>query len=179
MIEIDLTNKKFSNDRYKFRKEIISVFLEEKAGTGKGNQTTRYKYIVKILSDNKQVYLSRPANFNNGFDFTLNVKDINFNEGLLNDKGNLKRSSTRPTHDNILTDLRSKKAENSDLYLLLIKQIDFIFICKDLTKTKFNFTIGHSCELILECIKWLFEEQDVTYWNYSGRNMFYNAIKEI
>jgi hypothetical protein len=179
MTEIDLTKQKFSNDRAKFRKEIINIFLNETAGTGKGANTTRYKYNVCVLADGSKVYLSRPANFNNGFDFTLNVEKTNFNLGLKNNKGNTKRASTRPTHENILTDLRNKKTENNVLYNSLIAQVDLIFNCQQPTKVNFAFKSGHSSELILECVKWLFVEQDVTYWNYSGRSMFYNAIKEI
>lgn len=179
MTEIDLTKQKFSNNRAKFRKEIINIFLNETAGTGKGSNTSRYKYVVNVLPDGRKVYLSRPANFNNGFDFTLNVENTNFNLGLKNEKGNPKRASTRPTHENILTDLRNKKVENNALYDSLIDQVKLIYKCQKPTKVNFIFKTGHSSELILECIKWLFEEQDVTYWNYSGRSMFYNAIKEI
>jgi len=179
MTEINLTKYTFSNDRAILRKEIIELFLKEKPGTGKGKLTTRYKYIVDELNDGRKVYLSRPANFNNGFDFTLNVSDTNFNLGLLNKKGKTKRSSTRPTHNNILTDLKNKKQENSVLYKQFIDQIDLVFECKNPTKIKFSFKSGHPSELLIECIKWLFVEQDVTYWNYSGRTMFYNGIKSI
>ncbi len=179
MTEINLTKKIFSNNRSNFRKEIIELFLDEKPGTGKGNLTTRYKYVVNQLQDGRKVYLSRPANFNNGFDFTLNVSNTNFNAGLINNKGKSKRASTRPTHDNILTDLRNKKIKNPQLYKLFMSQIDLIYNCKNPTKILFDFKIGHPSELIIECIKWLFVEQDVTYWNYSGRSMFYNGIKSI
>jgi hypothetical protein len=57
--------------------------------------------------------------------------------------------------------------------------VELIFKCQQTTKINFAFKTGHSSELIFECVKWLFEEQDVTYWNYSGRTMFYNAIKGI
>ncbi|MCK5822377.1 MAG: hypothetical protein KAG95_00075 [Bacteroidales bacterium] len=179
MTEVDLTKQDFSNDRAEFRKEIINIFLKENAGNGKSDKTTRYNYVVKILPGGRKIYLSRPANFNNGFDFTLNVGGTNFNSGLLNDKRNPKRSSTRPTHDNILTDLKNKKIENNNLYSSLKEQIELVYKCEVPTDINFAFTTGHSSELILECIKWLFEEQDVTYWNYSGRSMFYNAIKKI
>ena len=179
MNTVDLTKIKFSNDRAKLRKEAIKIFLNENPGTGKGNKTSRYKYIIKNLDDNRSIYLSRPANFNNGFDFTLNVSDTNFNDGVLNDKGSLKRKSTRPTHENILKELKNKKNENLKLYKLFIQQIDLIYSCKDPIQTNFKFNSGHPSELIIECIKWLFVEQDVTYWNYSGRLMFYTAIKEI
>lgn len=179
MTEIDLTNENFNQDRVEFRKEIIQLFLNEDAGTGKGANTSRYKYVVRVLPDGRKIYLSRPANFNNGFDFTLNVENTNFNAGLLNASGNAKRASTRPTHENILVDLRNKKADDVALYNLLIEQVELIYDCKEPTEINFAFNTGHTSELILECIKWLFEEQDITYWNYSGRAMFYKAIKEI
>ena len=163
----------FSNDRSNLRKEIINIFLNENPGTGKGNLTSRYQYVTKILGDGREVYLSRPANFNNGFDFTLNVSGTNFNKGIA------KRASTRPTHDNIFEDLRDKKKEDSKLYKLLLVQIDLIYNCQNPTQTKFDLKSGHPSELILECIKWLFVEQDVTYWNYSGRSMFYGGVKGI
>jgi hypothetical protein len=114
------------------------------------------------------VFLSRPAQFNNGFDFTLNVSGINFNVGG--------RATTRPTHQNIVDDLLSKKVENLQLYNNLQVEIANIYNCQEPTTVNFPFTSGYSTEIILECIKWLFAEQDVTYWNYSGRAMFYNGI---
>jgi hypothetical protein len=179
MVEIDLTKQRFSNDRAMFRKEIINLFLDEKPGTGKGEKTTRYKYIVRILTSGKKVYLSRPANLNNGFDFTLNVENTNFNQGKKNKEGKAKRSRSRPTHEDILTDLKNKKIENIAHYNFLIAQITLIFNCQQPNKQNLIFKTGHPSELLLECIKWLFIEQDVTYWNYSGRLMFYNKIKGI
>jgi hypothetical protein len=176
---IDLTNHEFSNDRAELRKELINLFLQESPGQGTGDQASKYKYIVKQLNDGKNVFLSRPANLNNGFDFTLNVENINFNEGLTNDDGRPKRASTRPTHQNILEDLSAKKSENFSLYSELMEQIDLIFNCQEPTKTNLPFSSGHPSDLILECLKWLFIEQDVTYWNNSGRGMLYGHIKEI
>ena len=64
---IDLTNRQFSLDRASFRKELINLFLDEIPGTGKGDDTSKYRYIVKRIGK-QEVYLSRPAQFNNGFD---------------------------------------------------------------------------------------------------------------
>lgn len=167
---IDLTSRQFTLDRVSFRKEIINLFLDEIPGTGKGDETSKYRYIVKTIG-NHEVYLSRPAQFNNGFDFTLNVSNVNFNVGG--------RATTRPTHQNILDDFGDKKNENPKLYENLISEVKYIYNCKQPTKVNFPFKEGYSTEIILECIKWLFAEQDVTYWNYSGRSMFYNSIMEI
>lgn len=171
---IDLSTHIFPEDRTGIRREIIEIFLNEQPGSGRYHLTSRYQYITKILKDGRKVYLNRPANFNNGFDFTLNVSATNFNH-YINDK----RASTRPTHGNIYDDLLQKKIENPHLYTQLKNQIDLIYNCKNPSEINYDFKKGHTTELILECIKWLFIEQDVTYWNYSGRTMLYEGICEI
>lgn len=170
MTIINLTSYSFPNDRALFRQELINLFLQEQPGTGKGNLTSKYQYIMKIIGAN-EIYLSRPAQFNNGFDFTLNVSNINFNPSG--------RATTRPTHQNILDDLHLKKQANPTLYAQLLLEIEETYNCQMPTNVNFNFGVGYNSEIILECIKWLFAEQDVTYWNYSGRAMFYGAIQAI
>ncbi len=167
---ISLVNHVFSSNRAEIRNEIINIFLAENPGTGKNELTSRYRYITKVIG-NHEVYLSRPAQFNNGFDFTLNVSNINFNPNG--------RATTRPTHQNIYDDLILKKETNPNLYFDLRTQIDKIYKCEEPTQTKFDFGVGLNSEILLECIKWLFIEQDVTYWNYSGRAMFYGGIYNI
>ena len=167
---VNLTNHKFSNNRIDFRKKLVNLFLDEKPGTGKGDLTSRYRYVVKIVGKN-EIYLQRPAQFNNGFDFTLNVSNINFNPNG--------RATTRPTHGNIIEDLRAKKETNKELYDELRVQIDKIYACQEPATLIFNFGVGLHSEILLECIKWLFAEQDITYWNYSGRKMFYDGIVDI
>jgi hypothetical protein len=167
---INLTNHIFPNNRDQIRKDIINIFLNETPGTGKAEKTSRYRYITKSIGVH-DIYLSRPAQFNNGFDFTLNVSNINFNPSG--------RATTRPTHQNILDDLELKKNAEINLYNKLKIQIDNIYNCEEPTQTKFDFCIGLDSEILLECVKWLFIEQDVTYWNYSGRAMFYGGICEI
>ena len=167
---IDLTNHPFSQDRELFRSEIINLFLRESPGTGKGVLTSKYRYVVKIVGE-KEIYLNRPAQFNNGFDFTLNVSNIKFNIGG--------RSTTRPTHGNILDDLRAKKDENPGLYSEMRQEIVRIYECLTPNKILFKFNVGINSEILLECIRWLFLEQDVTYWNYSGRAMLHSHIIQI
>lgn len=175
---IDLSNHVFSNTRDGLRRELIEIFLNEKPGENKHELASRNRYIVKNV-DGKTIYIQRPAQFNNGFDFTLNVSDINFNEGYLNEKGNQKRSTTRPSHEHIIDDLYYKKEENPALYLKFKEQIDRIYNCQIPEKVDFEFESGYNSEIVLECLKWLFAEQDVTYWHYTGRRMFYEAINKI
>ena len=175
---IDLTSHKFKNDRSELRKELTGFFLEEQPGSGKGELASRHKYIVKKIGEH-EIYLQRPARFNNGFDFTLNVSGINFNAECYNDKGKLKPSTTRPSHPHIISDLKLKKDENPILYSELLKQVEKIYNCQEPSETKFAFSVGYDSEIILECIKWLFAEQDITYWYYSGREMLYNGIMNI
>lgn len=174
MTEVDLINYRFPTTRNEFRKEIIKVFLDEIPGNGKGRLCSRYEYTVKVLKSNNRVILKRPAQFNNGFDFTLNVSGINFNAGIKD-----KRATQRPSHHHILTDLRLKKESDPVLYEKLIEQITKTYNCQCYSLLSTDFTFGYPSELILECLKWLFLEQDVTYWNYSGRAMLYNKISEI
>ena len=168
MITVDWQNKTFSNDRVLLRKEIINEFLDENPGTGNGNNASRYRYDL-MITPNIKIYLKRPTRLNKGFDFTLNVEGITF-EG--------QKKSTRPTHDNILKDLRKKKEENEALYSILRIAIDRIYHCQEASPSP-DFQAGIPVNILLECIKWLFIEQDVAYWNYSGRQMFYTAIRDI
>jgi hypothetical protein len=167
---VNISNHNFPNDRAQIRKEIINLFLDENPGTGREELTSKYRYITKVVG-NSEVYLNRPAQFNNGFDFTLNVSNINFNPNG--------RATTRPTHQNIFDDLSIKKQSNPELYIELIGQIDKIYDCQKTINLFLDFGVGLNSEILLECIKWLFVEQDVTYWNYSGRSMFYDGIKVI
>ncbi len=164
---VDLTAHEFQKERSELRKEIVNLFLEEKPGTGNKDKTSKYNYIITRV-DNFVVFLKRPAQFNNGFDFTVNVEGINFNPNG--------KATTRPTHQNIIDDLITKQKENPKLFIEFKKQIDSIYLCQPAVREDFPFTSGINSKILLECIKWLFIEQDVTYWNYSGRALFYNAI---
>lgn len=171
LTKVDWTNKQFSYDRNVFRKEVIEEFTKELPGTGKGEQASKYEYCV-LKQDTFTVVLKRPAQFNHGFDFTLHVIGMNFNP--------TGRSTTRPAHPHILEDLKKKKEENIEKYQLLLRKIENIFHCTFLDNNiQINFENGLPTNILLECIKWLFLEQDITYWNYSGRSMLYDSIKSI
>lgn len=78
--------------------------------------------------------------------------------------------------------MREKKKGDADLFRNLFPLINKVYNCEDITLNEikqFDFKSGISTETILYVIKWLFIEQDVTYWNWSGRAMLYRGLSEI
>ena len=57
---------------------MVSVFASEAPGTGGGDSASKYIYFVETLSSGDRVYLQRPANLHNGFDFLVCVENANY-----------------------------------------------------------------------------------------------------
>jgi hypothetical protein len=169
----DKTIKIKAKDRREVRKQLISYFLDEEPGQGKGELCSHYKYYVEELQDGSRVYLKRPAVLNKGFDFEVHVENMNFGKS---------RRTTMPSHNIIINDLRAKKKERPIVIKKLIKLIDDLYFCRKIKVEDYSiltFKKGYPVEAILLAIKWLMIEQDITYWNWSGRNMLYGEIKKI
>ena len=159
------------NTRTAIRREVIGWFLEEAPGTGKGDYCSKYHYKVENLSGSAQVLLRRPARFNKGFDFGVAVPGTNF--------GKI-RKSDMPTHQNIIEDLLHKRSANGYQFGLAMQLVERTFRCENIDDNEV-FAIGlqqagYPFDHVLKVIKWLFIEQDITYWNWSGRTMFYLEI---
>ena len=58
----------------------------------------------------------------------------------------------------------------------LYKLIEDVYNCKEIEDTNLKFDSGNSVDLILKVAKWFFIEQDIRYWNYSGRAMFMSGV---
>jgi len=164
----------FSNEgtRNEVRARVIQQFMQEEPGTGNGIDATLYTYYIEKLSDGKRIFLTRPGWLNKQFDFIINVEGINFEkkEG---------RFRTNPTHKDIFSDLEIKKKRNSDSYKRLYSLLKKIYECKEISKHEYEslmFDVGYPADLILFVIKWYFIEQDIAYWNYSGRAKFMSGI---
>ena len=159
--------------REDMRKELFSRFLVEKGGHRVGTLThaTKYKYFVETLADGRRIFLKRPAHLNKGIDVEVWVERF---DGI---------KDKRPSHGVIRDDLMAKKSENPAEYAALIEAISQVYSCKSpaeiLAKRPLCFNTGLSPELILKVVKWLFIEQDLTYWNWEGRNMFMRGLLEI
>ena len=163
-----------SGNRAEIRTELVKLFLAEQPGTGKGEKRSVYIYDVETLENGNTVYLKRPARLNKGFDFEVNVANTLFK--------NKKRKSSMPSHNVILRDLQVKKKESNQIYDEIRRIIDRIYECEriyDAELRSLKSKKGYPPELICKIIKWLFIEQDITYWNWSGRAMLYSAIKKL
>ena len=172
MNEIELYNFNFSS-RKDFRDNLILEFLKEEAGTGKKELSSKYRYYVEILKNDKRIYLSRPTNLNKGMDFTVHLEKTEFRvKGAYKD---------RPKHQEIIEDLVQKRIENSFEYEKVKKILNKLYNCEFVNEEEYSniyFEMGIEIEGILKIVKWLFLEQDVTYWNYSGRVMLYQSLKD-
>lgn len=170
MVNANKIEKFFSNSgtRNEVRERVIAEFLKEAPGKGNGENQSKYLYFVETLKDGNRIYLERPANLHNGFDFLINVENINFST--------TNRIKYNPSHDNIFNDLKTKKAESPEKYKKLYKLIENVYSCKEIEDTNLQFSSGYSVDLILKVAKWFFIEQDIRYWNYSGRAMFMSGV---
>ena len=163
-----------NDDRNHLRMSVVEQLSKELCGKGKGDKATHYVYYVETLSNGNRIFLKRPAWLHNGFDFVVCIENMNFNP--------TGRFRNNPSHEDIFKDLTNKKKENATIYKQLFEVINDAYSCKSidlLHVSKINFTSGFSCDLIVGSLKWLFIEQDIRYWNYSGRDMLWNGINEI
>ena len=168
--------KLFSNEgsRNEVRMRVVEVLAKEEPGTGNGDTASKYIYYVEVLKDGNRVYLQRPAHLHNGFDFLVCVENTNYSA-----PGERRRNY--PKHDDMGADLLKKKAENPELYKQLYDLLRRVYECHDVEEVEYNdmeFLVGLPVDHILKAMKWLFIEQDIRYWNYSGRNMTWSLVPD-
>ena len=121
---------------------------------------------MELLSDGSKVYLTRPTN-SKGFDFEIKVENRTF----ASKRGGL---TDRPRHEVIYQDLLAKKQQDPLSYARLFDLIERVYNCQEVTAQDYSnltFAGGLPVDMILGVIKWFFIEQDLRFWNYSGRAM--------
>ena len=170
--EMDFIVREYTS-RIELRKIVVSEFLKEDPGTGRGDDASHYRYNVETLSDGRIIYLTRPAYLKKGFDFRINVEKTTF-----------QTKHEYPKHDDIFDDLRLKRQEDPTASRKLHKALERVYNCEDPEDIlpecgDIRFNVGHPIDLILKVIKWFLIEQDIRDWNYSGRQMFKSGIDEI
>jgi len=164
----------FSNSgtRNDVRLRVVNQFAKEPPGTGNGEGASKYLYFVETLKSGDRVYLQRPANLHYGFDFLVCVENANYAEPG-------RRRRNYPKHDDFHQDLIRKKAENPLMYTALYNLLRRVYECNDVTDIEIEeitFESGLPVDHIVKAIKWLFIEQDIRYWNYSGRTMTWGIV---
>ncbi len=157
--------------RQQIREWLILEFLKEEAGLGTKELSTKYIYTVEQCDTGNSIEIRRPANLNKGMDFSVHVTHIQFRTtGAFKD---------RPKHQEIIDDLIAKKNHDTKTYEKLANILQEIYDCQNPKNIDINIPAGLlSCEEVCLAIKWLWIEQDVTYWNFSGRAMLYQSLKE-
>lgn len=167
----------FSNEgsRNEVRMRVINALATEVPGTGCGDDASKYIYYVETLNSGDRVYLQRPANLHNGFDFLVCVENTNYAKSSF-------RRRNYPKHEDLCEDLLAKKERAPAMYSRLYKLLKKVYECYDVTQEEIDsiqFDVGLPVDHILKVIKWLFIEQDIRYWNYSGRNMTWGIVPSV
>lgn len=164
-----------SGSRNEVRMRVVKAFAAEEPGTGSGEDASKNIYYVETLSSGDRVYLQRPANLHNGFDFLVCVENVNY--ALTG-----QRIRNFPKHEDFEADLQAKKKENKEMYVRLHKFLRRVYECEDISDADMEtiqFNTGLPVDHILKAIKWLFIEQDIRYWNYSGRSMTWGLVPSV
>jgi hypothetical protein len=153
------------NDKSAIRNYLLKKWINEEPNE-------KYRYFVETLINGNRIYLERPGRLNKGCDFIIYIENH-----MLYKNGNDKP----PPHDFILYDLVIKKKVLTDIeWQNLINSITSIFNCQSYsiasqTSQDLNI-VGESYEVILKTLRWLFIEQDITYWSGQGRSMLFDKI---
>lgn len=173
MTTVKKIRKIIASSKSEIRKKIVNKFLEETCGTS--SETSKYEYIVEKY-DNYKIILKRPGVRKKGFDFSVNT------EGVFYKKKNRYKN---PSFDDIKNALSYSKEHFLNEYKSVKKIINQMFNVEtyDLSTVqniKFIDFEGkeHPIAVILLVIKWIFVAEDISYWNWSGRNKFMNDLKD-
>jgi hypothetical protein len=159
------------SNRDQFRRAVIDLFFQEAPGTGRGPNSSKYYYIVEDIQSLGRITLRRPAFLHYGFDFLVCLDGHNFNPNG--------RFRDYPSHPDIIQDLELKLNENPANYRIIFNVLEQIFNCSVsniLQLPTAAFSTGLHPRIIYGLMKWLFVEQDIRYWNYSGRNSLWSGI---
>lgn len=166
--------KVFSNagTRDEVRMRVVAEFAKELPGSGKGDLASRYIYYVEKLKTGQRIFLTRPAFMHNGFDFVVHVEGVNFAcEGC--------RYRDAPSHEDMLNDLCVKMQEDPFEYSRLFLLLQDVYSCRNVPEEamhQISFVKGLPSEMTIKVFKWLFIEQEIRYWNYSGRDMLWSGV---
>lgn len=165
-VQFELT----SHSREQVRQEVITKWLTEYPGLP--DKPRKYRYNVERLSDKTWIYLLRPAGLNKGCDFVIEC------EGFLKFKNGKDRP---PRHDDIKKEIDKLVKQYPNATKAMLEAISNIWDCQSpaIVIAGLPSDVQGSLELerVLKLLRWMFIEQDVTYWTHSGRWMLRNALE--
>lgn len=167
-IQLNITGIDEINNKIQLRNFILNQWILE-------SPNRKYRYFVESLDSGDRIYLERPGKLNKGCDFIIYIENyITYGNG--NDRP--------PPHNFILDDLVFKKQLlNTNQWTDLVNSISSILNCDSYTSSIAHTvnlpSIGLPYEVILKTLRWLFIEQDITYWSGQGRHMLYDVIVNI
>ncbi len=115
-------------NRIEKREALISCFLNEVAGTGTGDNASRYQYNVESYNG-YGIFLKRPTQLNKGFDFTVNVKGMYFKKS---------KKYSNPSHNDIFNALTCCKNKCPNEYEAVKNAIIAIYECNDIDLSQIN-----------------------------------------
>jgi hypothetical protein len=154
------------------RRALAEKWLEEGRFAG-------YRYNVETCEDGSKIYLLRPTPLNKGFDFQVNL------EGFRTTTRKPRRNTLEmPSHTDVIDDLQRKIKAFPQLNEDLFGAVSAIYDCKEADHALSTYPslreirIGLPIDSTLRILKWLFIEQDLTYWGWTGRDKFMAAIEE-
>lgn len=131
-------------------------------------------YLVDELQDGTHVFLIRPAWLNKGYDFKVCVEGWD------------ESANPAPSHNGIYSDLYWKREhDKEESFQSLCEAVLDIHegLSPDTVLEKysntFDFSVGRTPEALLKPLPWLFIEQDIRYWNYTGRNMTIKLVEDL
>ncbi|MBI2096763.1 MAG: DNA adenine methylase [Candidatus Sungbacteria bacterium] len=171
-IKLDVITDNHEYDRNKLRKLAINEFAKEVAGKGKGELSTKYKYVVEDSRSGNRVYITRPAFNKLGFDFLIHVENCTFSNGKDN-----------PKHEDLANDIKNKVLQHKKMSKDILKELEKVYECSEpdamVDYKRYDNLPGLPMDLVLKTAKWFFIEQDIRYWNYSGRNMLMDGLRKV
>jgi hypothetical protein len=158
------------DDRTRLRAMVLQLWIQEAPG-GAG-KVSAFRYNVERLADGSKIYLARPARLNKGADFVVMCENFLF----------YKNGNAKPPRQRDLIDELGKLVKRSNAHSQeILGALREVWECRDINVVVGNlklFKSDVSAERVLKLAKWLFIEQDVTYWSYSGRAMLRGGIEK-
>jgi len=160
------------------RQAVRAVMLQHWTKENPGSAHTRntYRYNVETLANGTKIYLTRPTRLNKGCDFVIYAEYpiVRFKNG------NAKPPKQSDIHAELSRLIKLYPSGKSSL----LRGVQEVWECHDVNKAvqrvcaSFPADAHLDIERLLKIAKWLFIEQDVTYWTESGREMLRNSIQK-